>query len=99
MGLSTLDPRIQPERELAPNKTKQIQIKARKKAWISLDSFGRIEAFQWVTGEKIKKNSPALNSRGRLWAKARNPNFPVLFLSPRGLLRERGGQTPRLKKI
>jgi hypothetical protein len=58
MGPSTLDPRIQPERELAPNKTKQIQIKPRKKAWISLDSFGRIGAFQWVTGEKNRKKFP-----------------------------------------
>jgi hypothetical protein len=33
-----------------------------------LDSFGRIGAFQWVTGEKNKKNSPVLNSRLRLWA-------------------------------
>jgi hypothetical protein len=28
----------------------------RKKAWISLDSFGRFWAFQWVTANPNKKN-------------------------------------------
>jgi hypothetical protein len=31
-----------------------MQGNARKKAWISLDSFGRNGPFQWVTAEKIK---------------------------------------------
>jgi hypothetical protein len=31
---------------LSPNKCKQNQINPNKKAWISLDSFGRIGAFQ-----------------------------------------------------
>jgi hypothetical protein len=43
-----------------PNKRKQIQIKPRKKAWISLDSFGRIGTFQWVTANPNKKIFPAL---------------------------------------
>jgi hypothetical protein len=42
-----------------PNKRKQIQIKPRKKAWISLDSFGRIGPFQWVTANPNKKIFPA----------------------------------------
>jgi hypothetical protein len=42
-----------------PNKRKQIQIKERKKAWISLDSFGRIGPFQWVTANPNKKIFPA----------------------------------------
>jgi hypothetical protein len=42
-----------------PNKRKQIQIKPRKKAWISLDSFGRIGTFQWVTVNPNKKILPA----------------------------------------
>jgi hypothetical protein len=36
---------------------KSIQIKPRKKAWISLDSFGRIGAFQWLQRKQIKKSS------------------------------------------
>jgi hypothetical protein len=34
-----------------------------KKAWISLDSFGRFGAFQWVTANPKKKILPRLNSR------------------------------------
>jgi hypothetical protein len=41
-----------------PNKRKQMQIKPRKKAWISLDSFGRIGTFQWVTTNPNKKILP-----------------------------------------
>ena len=47
---------------------KTIQGKPRKKAWISLDSFGRIGTFQWVTANQIKKS--AANST-RLWGCAR----------------------------
>jgi hypothetical protein len=39
-----------------PNKSKTIQGNPNKKAWISLDSFGRIGAFQWVTAIPNKKN-------------------------------------------
>jgi hypothetical protein len=49
---------LQPVRDLPASKSKQIQIKPREKAWISLDFFGRIWTFQWVAGEKLK-NSPA----------------------------------------
>src|SRR4029077_18302335 len=38
-----------------PNKAKQNQINPSKKAWISLDSFGRIGTFQWVTTNPNKK--------------------------------------------
>jgi hypothetical protein len=34
-----------------------MQINPRKKAWISLDSFGRIGSFQWVTANPDKKSS------------------------------------------
>jgi hypothetical protein len=37
-----------------PNSSKENQIKPRKKAWISLDSFGRFGAFQWVTANPNK---------------------------------------------
>jgi hypothetical protein len=37
------------------NKTKEIQGKPRKKAWISLDSLGRIGAFQVVTANPNEK--------------------------------------------
>jgi hypothetical protein len=40
-----------------PNKRKPMQIKPWKKAWISLDSFGRIGSFQWVTANPNKKLS------------------------------------------
>jgi hypothetical protein len=52
-------PPIQPARELAPNKSKQMQVKPRKKAWISLFFLGGIGTFQWVTAEKNKKTSSA----------------------------------------
>jgi hypothetical protein len=38
-----------------PNKSKKIQGNPNKKAWIPLDSFGRIRAFQWVTAIPNKK--------------------------------------------
>jgi hypothetical protein len=51
----TLGPPTQPARELAPNKSKQMQVKPREKAWISLFFLGGIGPFQWVTGEKNTK--------------------------------------------
>jgi hypothetical protein len=42
-------------RQTKPNKSKGIQGKPRKKAWISLDSFGRIGTFQRVTANPNKK--------------------------------------------
>jgi hypothetical protein len=44
-------------RQTEPNKSKGIQGKPRKKAWISLESFGRIGTFQRVTANPNKKNS------------------------------------------
>jgi hypothetical protein len=40
-----------------------MQGNARKKACISLDSFGRNGPFQWVTAEKIKKSLTRLETR------------------------------------
>ncbi len=45
------------QRQINANKSKLKQIKPRKKAWISLDSFGRFGAFQWVMANPNKKNS------------------------------------------
>jgi hypothetical protein len=42
-------------RQVHPRKSKQIQINPRKIAWISLDFFGGIGAFQWVTANPNKK--------------------------------------------
>jgi hypothetical protein len=42
-------------RQTKPNKSKEIQGNPRKKAWISLDSFGRIVVFQRVTVNPNKK--------------------------------------------
>jgi hypothetical protein len=39
-----------------PNKSKLFQGKPRKKTWISLDSFGRIGTYQWVTANPNEKN-------------------------------------------
>ena len=50
----------------SPNKSKENQGKPRKKAWIYLDSFGRIGTFQRVTAIPNKKISLGLNSRLRL---------------------------------
>jgi hypothetical protein len=52
-------------REFPANKSKQNQINPSKKACISLDSLGRIGAFQGVTANPNKK-SPALAS-GCAW--------------------------------
>src|SRR5580700_5331195 len=43
--------------QIRPRKSKLIQINPRKIAWISLDLFGGIGAFQWVTANPNKKNS------------------------------------------
>jgi hypothetical protein len=52
--------------QINPRKTKENQAKPSKKAWISLDSFGRIGTFQCVTAIPNKKISLGLNSRLRL---------------------------------
>jgi hypothetical protein len=46
---------------LIPNKSKRNQGNPNKKAWISLDSFGRIGAFQWVTANPNKKIFPSFS--------------------------------------
>jgi hypothetical protein len=56
----------QPNGEFRANKSKEKQIKPRKFAWISLDSFGRFGAFQWVTANPNKKILFACGSRFRL---------------------------------
>jgi hypothetical protein len=48
-------PRVRPVSQTKPNKP-------RKFAYISLDSFGRIGTFQWVTANLNKKTFPALCS-------------------------------------
>jgi hypothetical protein len=75
-----------------------MQVKTSKKAWISLFFFGGIWTFQWVTGEKIKKIPWPLT---RVSGCGQTPEIQIFrpFLSPRGPLRERGGQTPRMRKI
>src|ERR1700733_6633437 len=65
-----------------PNKRKQMQIKPRKKPWISLDSFGRIGTFQWVTTNPNKKIFPHVT----LW-----PNCYTHLLDGAGQTRARSG--------
>ena len=50
---------------IPPNKCKKNQGNPRKKAWISLDSFGRIGAFQWVTANPNKNSFPFCLRRRR----------------------------------
>ncbi len=57
-------PRVRRDRQTKASKTKLIQGNPRKKAWISLDSFGRIGTFQWVTANPNKKTFPASCSPG-----------------------------------
>ena len=73
--------RLQPAREYRPNKSKENQTKPRKKAWISLDSFGRFGTFQCFTGNPNKKISAALNSRVRLCENL-SARVPFLFYRP-----------------
>jgi hypothetical protein len=80
---STPGPPIQPARELAPNKSKQTQVKPRKKACISLFFLGGIGPFQRVAGEKNKKNSLRLRSRRRLWATRLKFDLPCPSLTAR----------------
>ena len=47
--------RNRPSRFRPPNKFKENQGKPREKAWISLESFGRIGTFQRVTANPNKK--------------------------------------------
>jgi hypothetical protein len=51
-----------------PNKSKEIQTIPRKKAWISLDSFGRFGTFQWLTTNPSKKIFSLASG-------SRNPSF------------------------
>ena len=51
-----------------PNQSKQNQINPRKKAWFSLDSFGRIQTFQRVTANPNKKIFPRFIVRRSLGA-------------------------------
>ena len=83
--------RLQPAREYRANKSKENQINPRKKAWISLDSFGRFGTFQCVTGNPNKKISRALNSRVRLCAKRLQRSFPLSPGPPPHKARRRSG--------
>src|SRR5271168_3361494 len=62
-----------------PNSSKQNQIKPSKKAWISLDSFGRIGTFQWVTANPNKK----IFSPVTLCPKCHKRSFSFAGLEPR----------------
>ena len=64
----------QPPRELAARRSKENQ---GKKAWISLDSFGRMWTFQSVTAETREKIRRGLNSRIRLRATGSAPSESV----------------------
>jgi hypothetical protein len=61
-------------------------VNPRKKACISLDSFGRIGTFQWVTANPNKKIFSRLNSRSGLQAECLKPGImsvaPLDSLSP-----------------
>ena len=63
---------------LPPNKSKETQRNPRKKAWISLDSFGRIWTYQWVT-----TNPNKIFSRVTLCLKTRNRLFRSAPARPR----------------
>jgi hypothetical protein len=71
---------------LCVDKRKQIQINPRKKACISLNSFGPIEAFQWVTANPNEK----ILSRVTLWRKYHKSRFSFLRSRPRGTERSAG---------
>ena len=62
-----------------PNKSKEIQRNPRKKAWISLDSFGRIGTYQWVTTNPNKK----IFSPVTLCLKSHNPLLAPRQRAPR----------------
>jgi hypothetical protein len=66
-----------------------MQIKPRKKAWISLDSFGGIWTFQWVTANPNKKILPHVT----LWLAGHM--FSPLWSLGRHL---EGGSIPRLER-
>jgi hypothetical protein len=59
----------------APNKSKEIQGKPKKKAWIPLDFFGRIRTYQGVTANPNKK----IFSRDTLYPKRHIRSFILLF--------------------
>jgi hypothetical protein len=63
-----------------PNKSKEIQRNPRKKAWISLDSFGRIGPYQWVTTNPNKK----IFSPVTLCLKCHKPMVAPAPSAPRG---------------
>ena len=62
-----------------PNKSKEIQGNPRKKAWISLDSFGRIGTYQGVTANPSKKILPPVT----LCLKSHNPMLASAPARPR----------------
>jgi hypothetical protein len=66
-------------RQANPNESKENQ---GKNPCISLDSFGRIGAFQWVTAEKNKKFLLRLHSRHGLWAIAETAHARRLARAP-----------------
>jgi hypothetical protein len=68
-----------------------MQVKPRKFAWISLDSFGGIWPFQRVTREKNKKILPAST---RVSGCAQNASNPIFLPFPlAGVeMKERGAQ-------
>jgi hypothetical protein len=85
-------PPPQPNGESCANKSKENQIKPRKKAWISLDSFGRFVAFQWVTENPNKKilllaarvsgcASPHRIARREIWFRSAESIQGILFLA------------------
>jgi hypothetical protein len=78
---------LQPAGELAPNKSKEMQVKPRKKACISLLFLGGIGRFQWVTGEKIKKFSLSMLA-SQVVGEVLKFDF-LAFLSPPGVARSR----------
>jgi hypothetical protein len=75
-------------RQINANKSKE---KPRKKAWISLDSFGRIRPFQWVTANPNKKIFSlfrALRERCPVWARASVPVCGNRYSTDAGYLKE-----------
>jgi hypothetical protein len=62
--------------------SKLIQRKPRKIAWISLDSFGRFGAYQWVTGEKTKNPFHA-RLASRVVRETSQSGFPFFPLASR----------------
>jgi hypothetical protein len=76
--------------QINANKSKKNQGNPSKKAWISLDSFGRIGPFQWVTANPNKKIFSlfrALRERP-VWARASVPVRGNRYSTDAGYLKE-----------